>query len=248
MGKVHEGKVVLVTGGTRGIGRAIVRRFVEEGASRVYFTFRSAEEQARSLEEETGGIARGFRADVSDFPRMEEVVESIVKETGSIDVLVNNAGIAKDNLLLRMKNEEWRAVLSVNLDGAMVTTRAALRSMLRKRSGSIIFISSIIGIMGNAGQSNYAASKAALIGFAKALAREVGSRNIRVNVVAPGFIQTEMTEKIPEEVRKRFLEQTALRRFGKPEEVASVVSFLASEDASYITGQVIVVCGGYLIC
>ena len=235
-----------MTGGSRGIGKAIVQRLASEGAT-VYFTYRQARESAERVAMEAPEALFPVQADVRDTEAMAGVVQRIQEEQGRLDILVNNAGIARDNLLLRMKDEEWNEVLEVNLFSVFRLTRQVLPIMLRQRSGSIINISSIIGLMGNAGQANYATAKAGLIGLTKALAREVGSRNIRVNAVAPGFIETDMTADLSEEVRTAFRQQIALRRLGKPEEVASVVAFLASDDASYITGQVLVVCGGYLI-
>lgn len=243
----HSGKVALVTGGSRGIGRAIVERLASEGAI-VYFTYRSAQAQAEEVERKFPGQVFGVQADVRDTARMDQLLRQILDQHPTIHILVHNAGIARDNLLLRMKDEEWNEVLEVNLHAVFRLTRLALKPMLRARTGSIILISSIIGLMGNAGQINYATAKAGMLGFARSLAREVGSRNIRVNVVAPGFIETDMTASIPQEVREAFRKQIALGRLGKPEEVASVVSFLASDEASYITGQVLTVCGGYLIC
>ncbi len=236
-------KVVLVTGGSRGIGRAIVERFAREGAT-VWFTYRSSKGEAQELEEKYAGRVRGFQGDVADDNAMEELVNTIVKEHGKIDVLVNNAGIARDNLILRMKDEEWQQVIDVNLTAAFRLIKFVLKPMLKQRSGSIINMSSIVGLTSNPGQANYAASKAGLIALTKAVAKEVGKRNIRVNAIAPGFIETDMTASLPEQVKKEYLTNIALGRFGKPEEVAEVVLFLASERASYITGQTIVVCGG----
>ncbi|NPA34116.1 MAG: 3-oxoacyl-[acyl-carrier-protein] reductase [Chlorobi bacterium] len=236
-------KVVLVTGGSRGIGRAIVERFAQEGAT-VWFTYRSSKGEAQELEEKYAGKVKGFQGDVADATAMEELVNTIVKEHGRIDVLVNNAGIARDNLVLRMKDEEWQQVIDVNLTAAFRLIKFVLKPMLKQRSGAIVNMSSIVGLTSNPGQANYAASKAGLIALTKAVAKEVGKRNIRVNAIAPGFIETDMTASLPEQVKKEYLSNIALGRFGKPEEVAEVVLFLASDRASYITGQTIVVCGG----
>ncbi len=236
-------KVVLVTGGSRGIGRAIVEKFAQEGAV-VWFTYRSSRGEAQELEDKYVGRVKGFRGDVADAQAMEELVNTIVKEHGRIDVLVNNAGIARDNLILRMKDEEWQQVIDVNLTAAFRLIKFVLKPMLKQRSGAIINMSSIVGLTSNPGQANYAASKAGLIALTKAVAKEVGKRNIRVNAIAPGFIETDMTASLPEQVKKEYLSNIALGRFGKPEEVAEVVLFLASNRSSYITGQTIVVCGG----
>ncbi len=236
-------KVVLVTGGSRGIGRAIVERFAQEGAI-VWFTYRSSKGEAQQLEQKYEGQVKGFQGDVADAEAMQNLVDTIIKEHGRIDVLVNNAGIARDNLVLRMKDEEWQQVIDVNLTAAFRLTKFVLKPMLKQRSGAIINMSSIVGLTSNPGQANYAASKAGLIAFTKAVAKEVGKRNIRVNAIAPGFIETDMTASLPEQVKKEYLSNIALGRFGKPEEVAEVVLFLASDRASYITGQTIVVCGG----
>ncbi len=236
-------KVVLVTGGSRGIGRAIVERFAQEGAT-VWFTYRSSKGEAQALEEQYAERVKGFQGDVADAKAMEELVNTIVKEHGRIDVLVNNAGIARDNLILRMKDEEWQQVIDVNLTAAFRLIKFVLKPMLKQRFGAIINMSSIVGLTSNPGQANYAASKAGLIALTKAVAKEVGKRNIRVNAIAPGFIETDMTASLPEQVKKEYLTNIALGRFGKPEEVAEVVLFLASDRASYITGQTIVVCGG----
>ena len=236
-------KVVLVTGGSRGIGRAIVERFAQEGAI-VWFTYRSSKGEAQQLEQKYEGQVKGFQGDVADAEAMQNLVDTIIKEHGRIDVLVNNAGIARDNLVLRMKDEEWQQVIDVNLTAAFRLTKFVLKPMLKQRSGAIINMSSIVGLTSNPGQANYAASKAGLIAFTKAVAKEVGKRNIRVNAIAPGFIETDMTASLPEQVKKEYLSNIALGRFGKPEEIAEVVLFLASDRASYITGQTIVVCGG----
>jgi 3-oxoacyl-[acyl-carrier protein] reductase len=239
-----SGRVALVTGASRGIGAAIARRLAFQGA-RVVAAART--DNARPVAEDitrTGGQAEAITLDVTDGSAAETAMAGIVERHGRIDILVNNAGIARDQLLLRMKRDDWDAVLTTNLTAAFALTQAALKSMIRQRQGRIISISSVVGQSGNAGQANYAASKAGLIGFTKAVALEVASRGITANVVAPGLIETDMTQSIAEKAREQWESRIPLRRLGTPDDVAAAVCFLASDEASYITGQVLAVNGG----
>jgi 3-oxoacyl-[acyl-carrier protein] reductase len=243
-----KGKVALVTGGTRGIGKGICLKLAEHGAS-VIFTYVSSEEAAKNVEQELkalGVVARAVRSDAAKLADAEKLVEDVVAEFGALHIVVNNAGITRDNLLMRMKEEDWDAVIDTNLKAVFNITKAVQRTMLKQREGSIINISSVVGIEGNAGQSNYAASKAGIIGFSKSIAKELGSRNIRCNVVAPGFIETEMTAALDQAVVDGWKATIPLKRAGTPEDVANTVLFLASDLSTYVTGQVIPVCGGML--
>ncbi len=240
-----EGKVALVTGASSGIGKAIVEKFVENGAY-VLGVARS-EEKLKALKEKLGDSFDYEIADVSDHERAKEIVEKLVKERGRIDVLVNNAGITRDTLIMRMDEKKWDEVINVNLKGAFNYSRYASYYMMKQKSGVIINISSIVGIYGNAGQANYAASKAGIIGLTKSMAKELGKRGIRVVAIAPGFIETPMTENLSESLKKLALDMTPLGRFGKPEEVANVALFLASDMASFITSTVIEVSGGLVV-
>lgn len=243
--KRFEGRVSIVTGASQGIGETIARELAAEGAAVVLVDVLKdkLEAVARSIAEQ-GGRAEGHVADVSDTAAAQKVAEAVVAAHGRIDHLVNNAGITRDALLMRMKEEDWDAVLRVNLKGIFSFSKAVVRPMIGAKYGRIVNIASVAGLMGNAGQANYAASKAGAIAFARSLAREVAARGVTVNCVAPGFIQTAMTENLPEDVKKAFLDFIPMKKFGLPKDVASAVKFLLSEDASYITGQVISVNGG----
>jgi len=232
-----EGKNALVTGASRGIGRAIAAELARAGAS-VVIGYRSGKDEAEALATEIG--ARAIQADVSD----PEDARRLVEEAGDLDILVNNAGLTRDGLLARMPDEDWRVVIETNLSSVFYTCRAVCRPMMKKRSGAIVNVSSIVGVHGNWGQTNYAASKAGIIGFTKSLARELGSRNVRANVVAPGYVKTQLTDVLPEEATAAMLQNTPLGRLGDPEDVAGAVRFLCSDEASYITGDVILVDGG----
>ena len=240
------GKVALVTGGSRGIGKAIVDAFAAEGAS-VAFTYLSSREKAEAIAAEWKGKGSNVMAcysDASSFVHAESLVPSVLEQFGRIDILVNNAGITNDTLLLRMDEEQWNSVIDTNLKSVFNMTKQCIKVMLRQKSGSLIHMSSVVGIFGNAGQANYAASKAGIIGFSKSVAKEIGSRNIRSNVIAPGFIESDMTGELDETARKAFLSNVPLNRLGRPEEVADLAVFLASDKSAYITGQTISVCGG----
>lgn len=241
--------MVLITGASRGIGKAIAQECVKQGA-KVAFTYMSSDEKAKALEAElkgSGGIAVGFKSDASDFNQSQELVDKVVEQFGTVDVLINNAGITRDTLLMRMTEEQWDEVINTNLKSAFNLTKAVQKPMLKARSGSIINMSSVVGVKGNAGQSNYAASKAGLIGFTKSIAAELGSRNIRCNAIAPGFIETEMTEALDPEVVENWRKAIPLKRGGQPLDVANATVFLASDMSAYITGQTLHVCGGMLL-
>ena len=243
-----DGKVAVVTGGSRGIGKAICERFAQEGAT-VCFTYLSSEEKAKAIEADlksNGVEALAIKSDAANFAQAEAMINTVVEQFGRIDILVNNAGITRDNLLMRMTEEQWDDVINTNLKSIFNTTKAVQRTMLKQRSGSIVNLSSVVGVQGNAGQSNYSASKAGIIGFSKSIAQELGSRNIRCNVIAPGFIETEMTAALDESVVKGWADAIPLKRGGQPEDVANLCIFLGSELSAYITGQVINVCGGML--
>jgi 3-oxoacyl-[acyl-carrier protein] reductase len=232
-----EGKNALVTGASRGIGRAIAAELARAGAS-VVIGYRAGRDEAEALATEIGG--RAIQADVSNA----EDARRLVEEAGDLDILVNNAGLTRDGLLARMPDEDWRTVIETNLSSVFYTCRAVCRPMMKKRSGAIVNVSSIVGVHGNWGQTNYAASKAGIIGFTKSLARELGSRNVRANVVAPGYVKTQLTDVLPEAATAAMLQNTPLGRLGDPEDVAGAVRFLCSDEASYITGDVILVDGG----
>lgn len=246
--KLLEGKTALVTGASKGIGRAVALKFAEQGAN-VAFTYLSSVEKGEALEKELaekGVKAKGYRSDASDFSAAEQLINDIVSDFGSLDVLVNNAGITKDNLLLRINEADWDAVINVNLKSCFNTVKAATRTMMKQRAGSIINMTSVVGLKGNAGQSNYAASKAGILGFTKSVALELGSRGVRSNAIAPGFIETEMTDKLDEKTVQGWRDAIPLKRGGSPDDVADACVFLGSDMSTYITGQVLQVDGGML--
>lgn len=247
-----KNKRAIVTGGTRGIGKAIVKELASKSCcgvlfSDVAFIYNSCDECAAEIEREIGSLDTkifGFKADATSLEDAQKTVEAAIEKLGGVDILVNNAGITRDNLLLRMSEKEWDDVINVNLKSVFNYTKAVLKYMINQRYGRIVNISSVVGLIGNAGQSNYAASKAGIIGFTKSIAREVASRNITVNCVAPGFIETDMTKNLTEKQREILAQNIPMKRMGKPEDIARVVGFLCSPDADYITGQVIAVDGG----
>ncbi len=246
--KLLNGKTALVTGASKGIGRTIAEKFAEQGAN-VAFTYLSSVEKGEALEQELqvhGTKIKGYRSDASKFGEAEQLIDAVVADFGTIDIVVNNAGITKDNIIVRMTEEQWDDVINVNLKSVFNVTKAASRIMMKNKRGVFINMSSVVGVQGNGGQTNYAASKAGIIGFSKSLAKELGSRNIRTNVIAPGFIRTEMTDVLDPETVKGWEQGIPLKRAGETEDVANACLFLASDLASYINGQVISVCGGML--
>ena len=246
--KLLEGRTVIITGASRGIGKGIAEVFAKQGAN-IAFTYRSSDDKANILEKElsaNGCKVKGYKSDASDFEAAQQLAANVIDEFGSIDVLVNNAGITKDGLLMRMSEEDFDSVMDVNMKSVFNMTKAVLRPMLKQKKGSIINMSSVVGVKGNAGQANYSASKAAINGFTKSTALELGSRNIRCNAIAPGFIETEMTEALGEEQVQEWRNSIPLRRGGTPEDIANATLFLASDMSAYVTGQVLHVCGGML--
>ena len=244
-----QGKVAIVTGATRGIGKSIAEVFAQNGAD-IAFTYHSSEEKARAVENElkTFGVnAKGYKSDAADYAAAEKLIEDVLADFGGkIDIVINNAGITKDNLLMRMTEDMWDDVIDTNMKSVYNMTKCVLKTMLKQRSGSIVNLSSVVGVKGNAGQSNYAASKAGILRFTRSIAQELGSRNIRCNAVAPGFIETEMTAVLPEEMVKQWREAIPLKRGGTPEDVANLCLFLSSDLSTYITGQTINVDGGMI--
>ncbi len=246
--KLLDGKNALVTGASKGIGRSVALKFAEQGAN-VAFTYLSSVEKGEALvaELESHGVkAKGYRSDASDFAAAQELIDGMVADFGSLDILVNNAGITRDNLLMRMSEEHWDEIMNVNLKSCFNTVKASARTLMKQRSGSIINMSSVVGLKGNPGQANYAASKAGIVGFTKSVALELGSRGVRSNVIAPGFIETEMTDQLDEKVVQTWRDAIPLKRGGSPDDVADACVFLASDMSSYITGQVLQVDGGML--
>lgn len=247
--KLLENKVVLITGASRGIGKAIAQNLAAQGAH-IAFTFLSSIEKGKALEAElsaAGTTVKGYQSDASDFNAADELVTKVVADFGKIDVLINNAGITRDTLIMRMTEEHWDDVMRINLKSAFNLVKAVTKPMMRARAGSIINITSVVGIMGNAGQANYAASKAGMIGFTKSVAKELGSRNIRCNAIAPGFIETEMTGELNEDKLKEWMSGIPLKRAGSGEDIANACAYLGSDMAAYVTGQVLVVDGGMLM-
>jgi len=248
--KLLQDKVVLITGGSRGIGKSIAEECVKQGAIVAFSYLAASEEIAKALEVElsvNGGIAKCFKSDAAKYDEAQTLVDDVVAQFGTIDILVNNAGITRDTLLMRMSELQWDEVMNTNLKSAFNLTKAVQRPMLKAKKGSIINMSSVVGVSGNAGQSNYAASKAGLIGFTKSIAQELGSRNIRCNAIAPGFIETEMTAALDQDVVADWRKSIPLKRGGSPKDVADLTVFLGSDMSTYITGQVINVCGGMLM-
>ncbi|MFM2201796.1 MAG: 3-oxoacyl-[acyl-carrier-protein] reductase [Bacteroidota bacterium] len=247
--KILEGKIAIITGASRGIGKGIAEKFIAQGAA-VVFTYASSDDKARALEAELasqGGIAKGYKSDAADFNAAQALIDQVVADFGTVDILVNNAGITRDTLLMRMSEEQWDEVMRVNLKSVFNLTKAVIKPMLKAKAGSIINMSSVVGVKGNAGQANYAASKAGIIGFTKSVAAELGSRNIRCNAIAPGFIETEMTGALDEKTVQEWRNAIPLKRGGSPDDVANATLFLASDMSAYITGQTLHVCGGMLM-
>lgn len=243
--KLLENKTALITGASRGIGEAIAIKFAESGAN-IAFTYLSSEAKALALEEKLNAFgikAKGYKSNAGSYAEAEKLINDVMADFGALDVVINNAGITKDNLMLRMSEQDWDAVIDINLKSVFNITKFAIKPMMKARKGSIINVSSIVGIIGQAGQTNYAASKAGIIGFTKSVAKELGSRNIRCNAIAPGFIETDMTGELPDELKQSYFKSIPLGRFGRTEEVADVALFLASDMSSYVTGQVLSVCG-----
>ena len=246
--KLLESKVAIITGGSRGIGKSICETFAENGCN-IAFTYNNSKDSAEALAKELKGSgikAKAYRSDASNFDDATKLVEDVLNDFGKIDILVNNAGIKKDNLLMRMEKSDFDSVINTNLSSVFNLTKASIKTFLKQRNGSIVNISSVVGVKGNAGQSNYSASKAGIIGFSKSIALELGSRNIRSNVIAPGFIETDMTDSLPEDVINSWKESIPLKRGGDPNDVGNACVFLASDLSSYITGQVLHVDGGML--
>jgi 3-oxoacyl-[acyl-carrier protein] reductase len=247
--KILEGKIAIITGASRGIGKGIAEKFISQGAT-VVFTYASSDDKARALEAELaaqGGTAKGYKSDAADFNAAQALIDQVVADFGTVDILVNNAGITRDTLLMRMSEEQWDEVMRVNLKSVFNLTKAVIKPMLKAKAGSIINMSSVVGVKGNAGQANYAASKAGIIGFTKSVAAELGSRNIRCNAIAPGFIETEMTGALDEKTVQEWRNAIPLKRGGTTEDVANATLFLASDMSAYITGQTLHVCGGMLM-
>ncbi len=245
--KLLEGKVALITGATRGIGKGIAEMYAQQGA-KIAFTYAGSVDKAKELEATLSSVTqiKGYQSDASDFDAAQTLVDEVIKEFGKIDILINNAGITKDNLLLRMSKEDWDMVIKVNLDSVFNLTKAVIKPMMKAKEGSIINMTSVVGISGNAGQANYAASKAGVIGFTKSVALELGSRNIRCNAIAPGFIQTEMTDALDDKAKDKWNEAIPMKKLGQTKDIANACIFLGSEMASYITGQTLNVDGGLL--
>ena len=248
--KLLENKTAIITGASRGIGKAIAERYAEYGCN-IAFSYANSIEKATTLASELSSKynvkVEGFQSNAADFDSSQSFVDSVVAEFGRIDILINNAGITRDNLLMRMSEEQWDEIMNVNLKSVFNLTKASLRTFLKQKEGSIINMSSVVGVMGNAGQSNYAASKAGIIGFSKSIAKELGSRNVRCNVIAPGFIETEMTAELGEDALKKWTDGIPLKRGGKPDDVANACIYLGSDMSTYVSGQVLSVCGGMLM-